>query len=229
MEEMTLVIVLGVPYEIEITANGIPVHEAKIEFSIIKNDISYNFPVKMISDKKFVFTITDDAKHLVNNTHEYKLYVYYGNARFEADTGSFNLIDKQVFDVKMGKKDNVNEKTPKDETPPETTEEPSPKEENIVVTPTEEKKTPKPKKDKPAITPTVKKIKEGLISEKEFDARIRNIINHTSKKGNDEEEDDGLKKGKFFEDIDRMKDENERRRKERAIKLAIKESTRKNN
>ena len=98
---MKLIIAVGVPYEVEITASGIPMHEAKVEFTIKKRDISFSFPAKMVDDKKFVFNITNDVNDLVNKTHEYSLHVYYGNARFEADSGKFNLVDKEAFTVKM--------------------------------------------------------------------------------------------------------------------------------
>ncbi len=101
MEEMKFIVAVDVPYEVEITAKGIPMHEAKVEFCIHKRDVSFNFPAKRVDDNKFIFIITNVIKDLVNNTHDYKLFLYYGNARFEADSGSFNLVDKTAFNVKM--------------------------------------------------------------------------------------------------------------------------------
>ena len=108
MEEVKLVIAVDVPYEVELTATGIPLHEAKVEFCVHKQDVSYNFPAKMITDGKYMFTLTDAVKALMNKTHDYRLYVYYGNARFEADTGTFNLIDQKAFNAKI----NEGEKAP---------------------------------------------------------------------------------------------------------------------
>lgn len=98
---MKLIIAVDVPYHVQIASTGIPLHQAKVEFCIPKNDVSFNFPAKAINDTDFVFTVTDAVKEYMNTTLEYKLYVYYGNARFEADTGSFNLINKESFDIEM--------------------------------------------------------------------------------------------------------------------------------
>lgn len=115
MEQNNLVIAINVPYEVEISATGIPLHQSKVEFCIHREDVRYSFPTKMINDNKFIFTITDDVSSLLNSTLEYRLYVYYGNARFEADIGTFNFIDKDVFDVKMKKDDSAPKVTPIDE------------------------------------------------------------------------------------------------------------------
>lgn len=115
MEQNNLVIAVNVPYEVEISATGIPIHQSKVEFCIHREDVRYSFPAKMINDNKFIFTITDDVSSLLNSTLEYRLYVYYGNARFEADTGTFNLIDKNAFNVKMKKDNSAPVVTPIDE------------------------------------------------------------------------------------------------------------------
>lgn len=107
---MKLIIAIGVPYHIEIAATGIPLHEAKVDFCIPKNDVSFSFPAKAITDNEYVFTVTDAVKEYLNTSVDYKLYVYYGNARFEADAGSFNLIDKTTFEVNMKKEDKKPEK-----------------------------------------------------------------------------------------------------------------------
>ena len=174
MDQNNLVIAMKVPYEVEISATGIPLHESQVEFCVHRNDIRFSFPAKMVDDKKFMFTITEDIKSLANQTLEYRLYVYYGNARFEADTGTFNLIDKDAFDVKMSESnapsknpvsDSLNERlkdlakrskaaTKKKEAPVvETTEE------NVEPTATASKPTPTP-----TVTPTatVAQVKEAL-------------------------------------------------------------------
>ena len=159
---MSLTVAVGVPYHVEISATGIPLHEAKVEFCIPKNDVSFNFPAKAITDKEYVFTVTDAVKDYTNSTLDYKLYVYYGNARFEADSGSFNLIDKDAFDVEMKKPEqkklgetirdkakNLNKKKDKvitEDKEPEITETPEE---------TKEDKKPKVKASKPTPTPTV--------------------------------------------------------------------------
>ena len=177
---MSLTVAVGVPYHVEISATGIPLHEAKVEFCIPKNDVSFNFPAKAITDNEYVFTVTDAVNDYVNSTLDYKLYVYYGNARFEADTGSFNLIDKAAFDVKMKKPEekklgetirdkakNIGKKKDKDEV---ITEE-------VEVTPTPDEtetpdKKPKVKATKPTPTPTIeptttlKEAKDALKKKK---------------------------------------------------------------
>ena len=100
---MSLIVAVGVPYQVEITSTGIPMHETEVEFCILQNDVKYSFPAKIVNDNIFIFTLNDAVSHLMNKTLDYKLFVYYQNARFEADKGSFNLLDKKSFDVKMKK------------------------------------------------------------------------------------------------------------------------------
>lgn len=189
MEEVNLVIAVDVPYEVEITATGIPMHEAKVEFCIPKNEISFNFPAKMITDNKFIFTLTDDLKSLLNKTHNYKLFVYYGNARFEADTGIFNLVNKDSFNVKMDTKpkvtlsDKLLDKTKKRPVKkPETTPKPA---ETSTPTPEETVKvTKKVSSTKPIPTPvvetttTVKEVKKSL---KVKDTKKKKVVKEDTK------------------------------------------------
>ncbi len=181
MEEMKLIIAIGVPYHVEIAATGIPLHEAKVDFCIPKKDVSFSFPAKAITDNEYVFTVTDAVKEYLNTTVEYILYVYYGNARFEADTGSFNLIDKTTFEVSMKKPEKklaetIRAKAKRRPKEPEVTEkviEEAPEvtekvieeesvvekvEPEITATPTvtnEDKKKPTFKATKPTPTPTL--------------------------------------------------------------------------
>jgi len=160
MEEMSLIIAVDVPYEVEITATGIPIHQSKVEFCIPKNDVSFNFPAKMVTDNKFVFVLTGILDKFMNETHDYKLYVYYGNARFEADSGSFNLVNKAAFEVKMqGDKDNESmaAKLLAKTKPQSTRKKDDPKTANPEVTVTEEPKATevaKPEVVEPEITET---------------------------------------------------------------------------
>ena len=170
MEEMKLIIAIGVPYHVEIAATGIPLHEAKVDFCIPKKDVSFSFPAKAITDNEYVFTVTDAVKEYLNTTVEYILYVYYGNARFEADTGSFNLIDKTTFEVSMKKPEKklaetIRAKAKRRPKEPEVTEKVIEEESvvekvepEITATPTvtnEDKKKPTFKATKPTPTPTL--------------------------------------------------------------------------
>ncbi len=194
---MKLIIAIGVPYHVEIAASGIPLHEAKVEFCIPKNDVSFNFPAKAITDNEYVFTVTDAIKEFINTTIQYKLYVYYGNARFEADAGSFNLVDKTTFEVEMKPKEKslaekIYDKTkrrPKTETP-ETTKKVKEKKEvkttptvtnEVTETPTETKvdTAVKVKATKPTPTPTI----EPTTTLKEAKDAIKNKKKVGSKSG----------------------------------------------
>ena len=159
---MSLIIAVGVPYHVKIASTGIPLHEAKVEFCIPKQDVSFNFPAKAITDDEYVFTVTDAVSEYMNTTLDYKLYVYYKNARFEADTGSFNLIDKEAFDVEMKKPEKklaetIREKAKKRPGDKKVITESDDKKPEVTSTPTETKepKETKVQATKPTPTPTV--------------------------------------------------------------------------
>lgn len=116
---MGLEITIGVPKEVEISATGIPIHESSVEFCIQNGKVNHHFPAKMVEDGKFVFTITDDIANLANKDLSYKIYVYYENGRFEADSGEFRLLDA-TKDIKVS-----TEETPK----------PTPMKEEMELTP----------------------------------------------------------------------------------------------
>jgi hypothetical protein len=263
MEEMNLVIAVNVPYEVEITATGIPLHEAKVEFCVHKNDVSYNFPAKMVDDKKFIFTITEALTGMSNKTHEYRLYVYYGNARFEADTGSFNLVDKKAFDVKMTGAKEEKKESLRDRLLDKTTKKPAKK---VEVTPTpepaEEEKVKVEKKvtaTKPTPTPTIeptttldqakdalkksKKITVEAVNEdgsaEDANAKVRKILSSIDKRAVPTESmsptptvalepTETQQPGQFFAEIERMREINESRRRNKVVKDAIRKTTKKN-
>lgn len=273
MEEINLIIAVDVPYEVQITATGIPMHEAKVEFCLPKRDISYNFPARMIDEKKFVFMLTDALKELINKTHEYKLYVYYGNARFEADEGSFNLVDRAAFDVEMkGNKDakSLADKLMDKATKTQSTRRRKEKvEETPVVTETPEitpestKKKAAPKKKaalkvkatKPTPTPTMettttlKEAKEAIkkttgekepVKDSNIDPnqRVKDILSSIGKTATpiveltitpdtQKEVMKPQKSGKFFEEVDRMREINERRKLNKKIKDVIEKTSKK--
>jgi len=277
MEEMNLIIAVDVPYEVQITATGIPMHEAKVEFCLPKRDVSYNFPARMVDDKKFVFILTDALKELINKTHEYKLYVYYGNARFEADEGHFNLVDKKAFDVEMqGDKDAkslanklLDKATKKPQSVRNRKETPVVTEEvketpevtgTPEVTPTKAKKkaaakkvAPKVKATKPTPTPTVETtttlqeakeaIKKTIGGEEHVEVvqegvdpnqAVKDILDSMNKTVTPSVElventtsTETQKPGKFFEEIDRMRNINERRAANKKIKAVIEKTTKK--
>ena len=256
MEEMSLIIAVDVPYEVQITATGIPIHEAKVEFCLPKRDISYNFPAKMVNDKKFVFILTDALKELINKTHEYKLYVYYGNARFEADEGSFNLIDKTAFDVKMkGDKeaeslaDKLITKTAKKPQSTQKKEEKPTVTEEVTPTKAKKKATPKVEATKPTPTPTMettttlKEAKEaikktiGVEEGVDPNQKVKDILSSIDKSApsielatdpaTPEKVLETQKPGKLFEEVDRMREINERRKANKKIRDAIAKTSKK--
>lgn len=262
MEEMSLIIAVGVPYQVEITSTGIPMHETDVEFCVMQSDVRYSFPAKMVNDNVFIFTITNALSKLLNKTLDYKLYVHYGNARFEADKGSFNLVDKKTFDVKM-KKDTTQEvKENKESTPlserlhAKTKKRPSTKS-NVkptpMVTATKErvvesdveatKPTPTPE-----VTPTTTladakdAIKKSSAVPKEethdYNEKIKNILSGLSKTATPTTEIEPTatpvkkekkspspktvpKGGAFFEEVEHLRQINEKRRKEKNIKNII--------
>lgn len=175
MEQNNLVMTVNVPYEVEISATGIPLHESKVEFCIHQQDVRYAFPAKMVTDNKFVFKLTDAVQEMMNNTLEYRLYVFYGNARFEADTGTFNLVDASTIEAKIEqptgedlaeKVKNISKKRKKEDKVEEVKEEvevtPEEVKEEVVEEVKEEAEKPKPKK--PQATPratTKRKVKKA--------------------------------------------------------------------
>lgn len=280
MEEMSLIIAVNVPYEVEITATGIPIHEAKVEFCIPKNKLSYNYPAKMVTDNKFVFTLTNELDGLVNSTHDYKLYVYYGNARFEADTGSFNLVDEKAFDVKMNsdksaesladklmdkvaKRPTTKDKKVKEPEVTATVEVTSTPEVTETVDATDTIVTPTVAATKPTPTPTVtltttvketknalkdyvtkkttKKTTKKPVKESVEDAnqRVKDILSSINKTATPSVEMntpevtkdapvvETQESGKFFEEIERMRNINETRKTNKKVKDAIRNTTKK--
>lgn len=253
MEEVNLVIAVGVPYKVEITATGIPIHEARVEFCIPKHEISYNFPARMVDEKKFVFTLTDALENMINQTHDYKLFVYYGNARFEADNGIFNLIDKKAFDVKMesdGKSNIFSEKLlakTKNKPVKESVDEID----EIVTTTSkvhEEKKEKKIEATKPTPTPTIettttlKEAKVALTKEdtptvtatpeptvevtEDANKKVKEILSTMQKTTTPTIEmtqtvKNAQKLGNFFTEVERMKEINAKRKKNKKVKEAI--------
>lgn len=269
MEEMNLIIATGVPQQVEIVSTGIPMHETEVEFCVIGDGVSFNFPAKMVDDKVFVFMLTDSLLDYVDNTLDYKLFVYYGNARFEADKGRFNLVDKKSFDtgikdqktgevIKRNKvADSLSEKlynkatkrpapekeNPK-ETPKVTPKKEEPPEETKVVA-TKPKPTPEP-------TPTVtlKEAKEAIknsgvttIKEKssndDYNKKIKEILTSISKTATPTSEmqrEDHVpettpeatpEKAKFFEEVNKLREINEKRRKNKQVKDIIQSSKKK--
>jgi hypothetical protein len=264
MEEMSLVIAIDVPQQVEIKSTGVPMHETTVEFSVQGEGVSFNFPAKMVNDDVFVFTLNDSVEEYLDKTLDYKLYVYYGNARFEADDGSFNLISKKSFTAKlkngvtesaavsMGKTlaERLHEKTSKrpttesekpKETPKETpVKEETPRETEVIAT------KPKPTPE-PTPTVTLKEAKEAIkkstvkegISDQDYNNKIREILNSISKtatptsamqqestveKVPETTPETTAEKAKFFDEVSKLREINEKRRKNKQVKDIIQSS-----
>jgi hypothetical protein len=242
MEEMSLIVAVGVPYEVEITSTGIPMHETDVEFCVLQNDVRYAFPAKNVNDTKFIFTITDAVSHLVNKTLDYKLCVYYGNARFEADRGSFNLLDKKAFDVKMKKDTDVPTKTSlaqrlTNKTAKKTTATPEPTATPEATPKVTKKVTATKPTPTPEVTPTTtlkeakKALNESSVSS-DKSKQVREILAGLSKTATPThkiqttatatpEPTEPITTGSFFESVAEIRKTNEQRNRRKKIREVI--------
>lgn len=240
---MSLVIAIDVPQQVEIKSTGVPMHETEVEFSVKGEGVCYNFPAKMVNDDMFIFTLTDCLEKHLDQTLDYNLFVHYGNARFQADNGSFNLISKKSFDAKL--KDQNTGETVKTSKKTESIsanslakkllEREQKKETKKVITESSEEET-KIVATKPIPTPeptptvTLKDAKEALKKsasvaegDNEYNQKIKEILKSISKTATptlskDNKTNEAKDSAKFFEEVQKLKEINEDRKKRQAEK-----------
>lgn len=212
MEKINLV--LGVPYSLEIGTNDPSLKKCEGELCITMTGYRIAIPLKHTEGIEYTVKIPKKLKDLVDKKLKYKLYVYAENSRFLVESGNLSIISEESFTV--NKKDQEDEKK-EDSINKEKDNAKNTNDDNLEDSKkVEEKKT--------------EELNELIIEDNKFEKAKKKIIqidesvikekvkSKTTKRRS--LLDGVIKQPKAFSELEKLKEDNKRRKEKRKIKEA---------